>query len=160
MVRVQFCSVACGDRRTSSGYCHIIEGALVLNRDVDARNQDLLNLEELYGPLIMTNSEMETLPKMPRLWRIELTESSQYPVIDIRNNSNLKSIAELTHVENIVVGPGNRGVEIRDNPKLCIEAEYMYTKFVMQYAKHIRKCGAPTREVSNGYEGTNNSSYS
>ncbi|RCN48961.1 hypothetical protein ANCCAN_04943 [Ancylostoma caninum] len=96
---------------------------------------------------------METLPKMPKLWKIEHMESSQYPVINIKNNSNLKSIAELTHVENIVVGPGNRGVEIRDNPKLCIETEYMHTKFVMQYANHIKECGAPTREVSNSNEG-------
>ncbi|RCN40339.1 receptor L domain protein [Ancylostoma caninum] len=140
------CEAACSDATSESGHCHIIEGALYLKH---RRDEDLLNLEELYGPLILTNSEMETLPKMPKLRKIELVETSEDPVINITNNSNLKSIAELIHVENIVVGGGNHGVEIRDNPKLCIETKYMQTKFVMQYANHIRECGAQTREVSN-----------
>ncbi|KIH66259.1 receptor L domain protein [Ancylostoma duodenale] len=142
------------DSITKSGHCHIIEGPLYLKHRT---NQDLQNLEELYGPLILTGSEMETLPKMPKLWKIELSEISEHPIISITNNSNLKSIAELTHVENIVVGAGNHDVVIRDNPKLCIETEHMQTKFVMRYANHISECGATTGDVSNRDTGTNNS---
>ncbi|KIH46506.1 receptor L domain protein, partial [Ancylostoma duodenale] len=130
---------ACSDRRTESEHCRIIEGILVLG---DPRNRNLPNLEEVYGSVILSRSELERLPHMPKLKKIQYEEHFESPVITIVDNPNLKSIAELAKVEDIVLGSWEPSVVIRNNSKLCIEPEIMQTSFVNKYASHIMECGS------------------
>ncbi|EYC22800.1 hypothetical protein Y032_0016g2958 [Ancylostoma ceylanicum] len=144
-------SAACGDLRNKSGHCRIIEGTLIPE---DPRNLDLQNLEELYGRFLMSKTLMVRLPHMPKLKKIEWMGNSKFPAITIESNPNLESIAELARLQEIVLGPGHLSVEIRDNPKLCIEPEYMQTKFVKQYARHIRECGIEKGMRSSNFKGS------
>ncbi|EYB86697.1 hypothetical protein Y032_0274g1006 [Ancylostoma ceylanicum] len=138
---------ACGDRRRKSEHCRIIEGILVLE---DPRNLNLPKLEEVYGRVILSGSNLEKLPHMPKLKKIEWMDNKKLPAITIENNPNLKSIAELANIENIVLGRGRMNVVIRNNPKLCIEPENMQKSFVKKYAAHVRECGShPSLRRSN-----------
>ncbi|EYC22814.1 hypothetical protein Y032_0016g2966 [Ancylostoma ceylanicum] len=82
--------------------------------------------------------------------KVEWMGNTKFPAITIENNPNLKSIAEIVHLQNIVLGRGNLSVEIHDNPKLCIETEYMETKFVKRYANHIEECGPAVTLILGG----------
>ncbi|RCN48964.1 receptor L domain protein [Ancylostoma caninum] len=104
-------------------------------------NRNLPNLEEVYGSVVLSRSDLERLPHMPKLKKIQYDEHFESPVITIEDNPNLKSIAELAKVEDIVLGSGDTIVVIRNNSKLCIEPEIMQTSFVEKYAGHILECG-------------------
>ncbi|EYB86701.1 hypothetical protein Y032_0274g1009 [Ancylostoma ceylanicum] len=131
---------SCGETRIISDQCRIIEGTLLLD---DTRNTRMLNLEELYGRISLVNSQLESVPAMPHLRKVEYTkiENSEPYAIKIVNNTRLKSIGGLTKIEELVVVSHTKSVLIRDNPKLCIEPEDAATDFVKKYASHVMVCG-------------------
>ncbi|VDM70379.1 unnamed protein product [Strongylus vulgaris] len=129
---------ACSDTRTQTATCKLVEGPLVLG---DPINDDMRNLEEVYGRVIVRKTTLEKLPAMPKLKKIEWKEESSKPAIEITDNANLKSIAELIKVENVVLGPDNKAAQIERNPLLCIEQENANLPFVKKYASHVKLCG-------------------
>ncbi|ETN83600.1 receptor L domain protein [Necator americanus] len=128
---------ACGDTREKSSECRVIEGTLIIG---DPRNEDLRKLEEVYGRIVASKTNLTELPEMPRLRKVEWKGKSKHPAIFIKHNYNLKSIQSLSRIKNIVVEEGSKAVEIENNPLLCIEPEIIESQFVKKYAKGIKMC--------------------
>ncbi|KAK6751434.1 hypothetical protein RB195_003054 [Necator americanus] len=99
---------SCGDTREKSSECRVIEGTLIIG---DPRNEDLRKLEEVYGRIVASKTNLTELPEMP------------------------------SRIKNIVVEEGSKAVEIENNPLLCIEPEIIESQFVKKYAKGIKMCG-------------------
>ncbi|CAJ0589696.1 unnamed protein product [Cylicocyclus nassatus] len=133
---------ACGNTRKSSSHCTVIEGALTIGNENDM-NSHLDNLEEVYGQIIVHNYENATLPAMPKLKKLEWTdEDSKEPAIMIYDNPQLKSIAELFKLDNIVLGPKKKAILIKNNSLLCIEQENADRPFVKKYASNVKICAS------------------
>ncbi|CAJ0589695.1 unnamed protein product [Cylicocyclus nassatus] len=131
---------ACGFTRKSSSQCKIIEGTLTIG---DSINDNLDNLEEIYGQIEVHNYPRATLPAMPKLRKLEWTkEGSKDAAIKIYDNDQLTSIAELFKLDNIVLGSTNKAIMIKNNSLLCIEPENVDRPFVKKYAQNVRICGS------------------
>ncbi|KAK6751437.1 hypothetical protein RB195_003057 [Necator americanus] len=129
---------ACGSKRESSCNCRVIEDNFVIGLE---KNEDVDKIEEIYGSLKIENTELEELPKMPKLRKVVQLERHGFPAIIIKDNPNLKNIEALFDVEEVSNVDMQNVVIIKNNSKLCVKPEHEDIPFVLKYGDDIERCG-------------------